>query len=141
MRADSAEHAVKVVQTMAQCVNNLDLMDSIVPIISEMGLNHKHKGVTNSHYKIMEQALEISFQEMLGSHYNPGEFFFGNKFSVGVFIYCLGVFGSVVRGDQCIFGVAQVLIKHTTTFALIFIHAFGVRSTCLSLPQAVLSMR
>jgi hemoglobin-like flavoprotein len=63
-------HALKVVGALTQAVNNLDLIDSIIPVLKQLGIDHTRRGITQEHYQVLGHAASKTLEELLGCSWN-----------------------------------------------------------------------
>jgi len=63
-------HALKVVGALTQAVNNLDLIDSIIPVLKKLGLDHTKRGIVQEHYMVLGHAASNTLEELLGCSWN-----------------------------------------------------------------------
>ncbi|CAK9085236.1 unnamed protein product [Durusdinium trenchii] len=62
-------HVLKVVETIATAVSLLKDLDTLVPILQELGLKHVGYGVQKAHYDVVGQALIATLDVTLGRHF------------------------------------------------------------------------
>eukprot|EP00927_Polykrikos_kofoidii_P000374 TRINITY_DN10135_c0_g1_i1.p1 TRINITY_DN10135_c0_g1~~TRINITY_DN10135_c0_g1_i1.p1 ORF type:complete len:293 (-),score=70.72 TRINITY_DN10135_c0_g1_i1:141-1019(-) len=62
-------HATKVVGTVATAVSLLRDLDTLVPVLQELGLKHHGFGVLRAHYDVVGEALIESLQVGLGANF------------------------------------------------------------------------
>ena len=50
-------HVVKVASTVGKAVDNLENLESLLPILKQLGRDHIPKGVTKEHYPVVTASL------------------------------------------------------------------------------------
>ena len=61
----------KLVQTLGVAIRGLDDMDTLVPIVEDLGRRHAGYGVTDAHYETVGAALLWTLEKGLGEAWNP----------------------------------------------------------------------
>lgn len=64
-------HAGKVVRTVATAVSLLRDLDTLVPVLQQLGTQHVLYGVIPAHYDVVGEALILSLQSALGKKMTP----------------------------------------------------------------------
>lgn len=67
---DFQTHGGRFLSTLSKMVTNLDVPETILPVVKELGRFHTHHGVQPHHYHIFGQAFIWMLSEMLGPTYN-----------------------------------------------------------------------
>jgi len=68
---DLGEQRKKLIQALALVVNGLDNLDSIVPVVADLGRRHVAYGVTKRHYDSVGAALLWTLEQGLGPDWTP----------------------------------------------------------------------
>ncbi|MEM8837651.1 MAG: globin family protein [Pseudomonadota bacterium] len=67
--ADMTEQRGKLMQTLAVAVNNLHQVETIVPVVQELGKKHVGYGVKDEHYDTVGSALLYTLEKGLGDDF------------------------------------------------------------------------
>jgi hemoglobin-like flavoprotein len=70
-KADMTEQGKKLMMAINTVVNSLDKIETMVPIIQDMGRRHAGYGVKVHHYDTVGAALLWTLETGLGSAYTP----------------------------------------------------------------------
>ena len=73
-RAESAKfraHAIKVIKTVGVAVAKLDDLETLVPILEDLGKKHVAYGVVAEHYDLIGSALLWTLKTGLGDEFTP----------------------------------------------------------------------
>ena len=62
-------HGIKVVTTVGTAVGLLRDLDTLVPVLQQLGTKHVNYGVIPAHYEIVGQALMLTLKMGLGDDY------------------------------------------------------------------------
>lgn len=65
-RGDMEEQGAKLMKMIAIAVNSLRDLDSLVPVVEELGVRHAGYGVNDSHYDTVGEALLWTLEKGLG---------------------------------------------------------------------------
>jgi hemoglobin-like flavoprotein len=68
---DLGEQRKKLIQALALVVKGLDNLDSIVPVVADLGRRHVAYGVTKRHYDSVGNALLWTLEQGLGPDWTP----------------------------------------------------------------------
>lgn len=66
-RNEPAEQRRKLMQTLAVAVRGLDNLETLVPVVAELGRRHAGYGVTDGHYATVGAALLWTLERGLGN--------------------------------------------------------------------------
>lgn len=66
LRTDMASQRRKLLQALGLVVDSLDRLDSLVPVLEELGRRHVTYGVRKGHYTLVGSALLWTFARSLG---------------------------------------------------------------------------
>lgn len=69
--SDLSEQRKKLIQALALVVKGLDNLESIVPIVADLGRRHVAYGVTERHYDSVGAALLWTLEQGLGPDWTP----------------------------------------------------------------------
>ena len=64
---DMKEQRKKLMQALASVVNGLDHLDSLIPVLENLGRSHRRYGVTDQHYETVGAALLWTLEQGLAS--------------------------------------------------------------------------
>ena len=67
---DMTQQRKKLVQVLAVAVGSLDKLDTLVPIVEDLGRRHAGYGVKDEHYDSVGAALLWTLQQGLGTAWN-----------------------------------------------------------------------
>ena len=67
----NAEQIEKVTSTPGSAVNGLRLLESLAPVLSQMGAWHARHGVKKVHYAAVGTALYWTLEHGLGYYFTP----------------------------------------------------------------------
>jgi hemoglobin-like flavoprotein len=70
-KSDLTEQKKKLMQMLAAAVNGLDDLDSLVPIVRDLGVRHVAYGVQDTHYDTVGAALLWTLEQGLGEAFTP----------------------------------------------------------------------
>ncbi len=65
------EQKIKLMQTIAYCVNGLDNLEEIVPSVQALGIRHNKYDVKPEHYPMVGAALLWTLEQGLGPAFTP----------------------------------------------------------------------
>ncbi len=68
---DLKEQGEKLMKTLTLAVNSLNNLETLVPIVQQLGKRHKEYGVTPSHYDTVAAALLDTLSKGLGDDFTP----------------------------------------------------------------------
>lgn len=68
---DMRQQGMKLIQTIGIAVKSLDNLDSIVPVVRDLGRRHIAYGVTREQYTIVGEALLWTLEQALGADFTP----------------------------------------------------------------------
>ena len=68
---DLGEQRKKLIQALALVVKGLDNLESIVPVVADLGRRHVAYGVTTRHYDSVGAALLWTLEQGLGPDWTP----------------------------------------------------------------------
>jgi hemoglobin-like flavoprotein len=66
-----AAQRLKLLQMLSAAVKGLDAIDTLVPVLDNLGRNHVKYGVKDEHYATVGEALLWTLETGLGSIYTP----------------------------------------------------------------------
>jgi hemoglobin-like flavoprotein len=66
-----AAQRLKLLQMLSAAVKGLDAIDTLVPVLDNLGRNHVKYGVKDEHYATVGEALLWTLEAGLGSIYTP----------------------------------------------------------------------
>jgi hemoglobin-like flavoprotein len=66
-----AAQRLKLLQMLSAAVKGLDAIDTLVPVLNNLGRNHVKYGVKDEHYATVGEALLWTLETGLGSIYTP----------------------------------------------------------------------
>ena len=69
--SDMGRQRMALVRTIGVAVEHLDRLDTLVPIVENLGRRHVSYGVETSHYAIVGEALLDTLREGLGAAFTP----------------------------------------------------------------------
>src|SRR5215475_194157 len=69
-KSDMTEQKQKLMSTIALVVSSLEKLETLLPIVREMGRRHKTYGVQNRHYDLVGGALLWTLEIGLGASWN-----------------------------------------------------------------------
>ena len=64
-------HVIKVASTVGKAVDNLENLEELLPILTQLGKDHIPKGVGKEHYPVVTAALLSAVKENNGAEYTP----------------------------------------------------------------------
>ncbi|AWB65513.1 hemin receptor [Saccharobesus litoralis] len=67
---DMKEQGKKLMQTIGLAVNGLSNLESIVPVVQQLGVKHIDYGVKDEHFPIVAEALLWTLEQGLGDAWN-----------------------------------------------------------------------
>jgi hemoglobin-like flavoprotein len=70
-KGDMEEQGKKLIQMIGAAVNKLHDIDTLVPILQNLGKRHGSYGVQDAHYQIVGDALLLTLEQGLGSAFTP----------------------------------------------------------------------
>jgi hemoglobin-like flavoprotein len=70
-RGDMAEQGKKLMTMIAMTVRSLEQVDTLLPVVRELGLRHSAYGATEEHYATVGVALLWTLEKGLGSEFTP----------------------------------------------------------------------
>ena len=70
-RGDIAQQGRKLVKMLDTLVGALDRLDTLLPMLRELGARHREYGVRPADYDTFGQALEWTLQRVLGMELSP----------------------------------------------------------------------
>jgi len=68
---DLADQRRKLIQALTMVVQGLDHLETLVPMIADLGRRHAQFGVTDAHYDTVGAALLWTLEQGLGSAWTP----------------------------------------------------------------------
>ena len=68
---DLADQRRKLIQAVTMVVQGLDHLETLVPMIADLGRRHAQFGVTDDHYDTVGAALLWTLEQGLGSAWTP----------------------------------------------------------------------
>lgn len=69
--AEMSNQKEKLMQTLGTAVQNLHQVETILPVVQELGAKHKGYGVEDAHYDKVGEALLFTLEKGLGDGWNP----------------------------------------------------------------------
>jgi len=69
--ADMADQKEKLMKTLGVAVQNLHQVETILPVVQELGVKHVAYGVKDEHYDIVAAALLHTLEKGLGKAWTP----------------------------------------------------------------------
>jgi len=70
-KSDLAEQRKKLVQVLGTAVNGLDHLETLLPVVEELGRRHAGYGVLERHYGSVGEALLSTLEDGLGEAWSP----------------------------------------------------------------------
>lgn len=70
-KGDMKEQGAKLMKTLGIAVKSLDKLDTLVPILQDLGRRHKDWGVVPAHYQTVAVALLDTLGKGLGDGFTP----------------------------------------------------------------------
>jgi hemoglobin-like flavoprotein len=70
-KGDMEEQGKKLIQMIGAAVNKLHDIDTLVPILQNLGKRHGGYGVQDAHYQTVGGALLLTLEQGLGSAFTP----------------------------------------------------------------------
>ena len=70
-KSEMAEQRRKLMQALAAVVGGLDNLDPLVPVLENLGRNHRRYGVTDAHYETVGAALLWTLAQGLQQAWTP----------------------------------------------------------------------
>jgi methyl-accepting chemotaxis protein len=70
-KGDIKAQGVKLMQTLTVAVKSLDKLDTLVPVLQQLGKRHKDYGVKTEHYGTVATALLDTLGKGLGPAFTP----------------------------------------------------------------------
>ena len=68
---DMTNQGRKLIQMITAAVNGLNDMDSLIPVVQDLGGRHHRYGVTEAHYGSVASALLWTLEQGLGDAFTP----------------------------------------------------------------------
>ena len=65
------EQRKKLMSAIGTLVNGLNMLDQLIPVVSELGRRHVAYGVTDEHYSSVGRALIWTLEQVLGADVTP----------------------------------------------------------------------
>jgi hemoglobin-like flavoprotein len=65
------EQRKKLMGAIGTLVNGLNMLDQLIPVVSELGRRHVAYGVTDEHYSSVGRALIWTLEQVLGADVTP----------------------------------------------------------------------
>jgi NAD(P)H-flavin reductase/hemoglobin-like flavoprotein len=69
--ASMATQRDRLVRALGKVISNVDELDSVVPVLQQLGRDHRKFGATPAHYPAVGKALLGTLEEFLGEHWTP----------------------------------------------------------------------
>jgi hemoglobin-like flavoprotein len=69
--ADMKEQKIKLMQMLTAAVKGLDNLETLVPVVRQLGARHTGYGVTEEHYGTVAAALLWTLEKGLGEAFTP----------------------------------------------------------------------
>jgi hemoglobin-like flavoprotein len=69
---DIEAQGVKLMQMLRTVTTSLDALESVAPMLAEMGQRHTTYGVVDEHYDLVGKALLETFADVLGKDFTAG---------------------------------------------------------------------
>jgi hemoglobin-like flavoprotein len=70
-KTDIREQAGKLMQAIGFVVKGMDRLDTVVPVLQDLGKRHVNYGVVPQHYDVVGQALVRTLEKGLGERFTP----------------------------------------------------------------------
>lgn len=70
-KGDMKEQGAKLMKTLGIAVKSLDKLDTLVPVLQDLGKRHKDYGVVPGHYQTVAVALLDTLGKGLGDGFTP----------------------------------------------------------------------
>lgn len=70
-KSDLAEQRKKLIQILSAAVNGLDHLETLLPVVEELGRRHAGYGVLERHYGSVGEALLSTLEGGLGDAWSP----------------------------------------------------------------------